>query len=222
MTAEIARSDINYDLLMTIQQGTMAHQYRGIPLQKNPFDLVLYGLLLEQAKPRTLIEIGSYMGGSAMWFADQASLYGLPLEVLSIDLEVPAPPAASPAVKFLQGDARKLGAVLTPSLMSALARPLMVVEDSSHLAGTTLAVLEFFDPWLRAGEYMVIEDGILSDMRVADLYDGGPLRAIETFLNKADGRYEIDRSLCDYFGRNVTWNVDGYLRRSASAGEPLR
>jgi cephalosporin hydroxylase len=74
-------------------------------------------------------------------------------------------------------------------------------------------VLEFFDPWLRLGEYIVIEDGILSDMRVADLYDGGPLRAIDEFLAENAGRYEIYRGLCDCFGRNVTWNVNGYVRR---------
>src|SRR4051812_31896794 len=204
MTRHVMHSDIPYELLMKIQQGTMAYRYRGIPLQKNPFDLALYLLLLERAQPRSLIEIGSYMGGSAIWFADQAKLLGLDLKVFSIDLEVPRTSLSS-SVSFLYGDARELGTVLPPSLMNALARPLMVVEDSSHLAGTTAAVLEFFDSWLRSGEYIVIEDGILSDMRVADLYDGGPLRAIESFLEKSDGRYEVDRSLCDYFGRNVTW-----------------
>ncbi len=64
-----------------------------------------------------------------------------------------------------------------------------------------------------AGEYIVIEDGILSDMRVAALYDGGPLLAIEQFLERNGGRYEVDRNYCDYFGSNVTWNVNGYLRR---------
>ena len=38
-------------------------------------------------------------------------------------------------------------------------------------------------------------------------------RIRELFDEKVSGRYEIDRSLCDYFGHNVTWNVDGYLRR---------
>jgi cephalosporin hydroxylase len=74
-------------------------------------------------------------------------------------------------------------------------------------------VLDFFDQWLRPDEYIVIEDGILTAMRVADSYDGGPLRAIHEFIARTNGRYEIDRMLCDYFGTNVTWNVDGYLRR---------
>jgi len=212
MTPQAPRSDIGYDLLLKIQRGTMAYTYRGLPLLKNPFDLAIYSMLLQRARPRTLIEVGSYMGGSAVWFADQAGLLGLGTGVISIDLEVPAV-AAGPSVRFLRGDARELGEVLTPAVLSALPRPLMVVEDSSHLSGTTAAVLEFFDPWLRPGEYIVVEDGILSDMRVADLYDGGPLRAIDEFLAKGAGRYEVDRGLCDYFGRNVTWNVDGYLRR---------
>ena len=212
MTPQPVYSDIGYELLMKIQEGTMAYRYRGVALQKNPFDLALYSLLLDRLRPRTLIEIGSYQGGSAIWFADQASVLGLDMNVLSIDLEVPATVASS-SVNFLPGDARKLGTVLKPALMNGLARPLMVVEDSSHMAGTTMAVLEFFDPWIRSGEYFVIEDGILSDMRVDHLYDGGPLRAIEEFLEKSTGKYEVDRDLCDYFGTNVTWNVNGYLRR---------
>jgi len=201
-------SDIPYDLLMKIQQGTMAYRYRGVPLLKNPFDLALYPLLLEREKPRTLIEIGSYAGGSALWFADHRP----EMRVVSIDLQPPEG-VTHPAVTFLAGDARDLGAVLTAEVMASIERPLLVVEDADHLAGTTSAVLDFFDRWLRPAEFIVIEDGILTAMRVADAYDGGPLRAIHEFLGRTNGRYEIDRTLCDTFGTNVTWNVDGYLRR---------
>jgi cephalosporin hydroxylase len=203
-------TDIPYELLMKIQQGTMAYRHRGIPLLKNPFDLAIYPMLLERAQPRTLIEIGSYGGGTALWFADQAPQ----MRVLSVDVKPPAG-VSHPSVEFLQGDAHELGAVLTPSLMQSLARPLLVIEDSSHQATTTAAVLDFFDRWLQRDEYIVIEDGILTAMRVAESYGGGPLRAIHEFLARTNGRYQIDRTLCDYFGRNVTWNVDGYLRRTS-------
>jgi cephalosporin hydroxylase len=202
-------TDIPYELLMKIQEGAMAYRYRGLPMLKNPFDLALYAMLLERIQPRTLIEIGTHAGGSALWFADQRP----GMRVLSIDLQAPEG-VSHPSVEFRRGDARELGNVLTPALMQSLARPLLVVEDSSHLAGTTAAVLDFFDPWMRSGEYIVIEDGILTAMRVKDLYDGGPLLAIHDFLARSAGRYEIDRALCDYYGHNVTWNVDGYLRRT--------
>jgi cephalosporin hydroxylase len=113
VTSQNSYSDIGYALLMKIQQGTMAYRYRGLPLQKNPFDLALYLRLLDQAWPRTLIEIGAYRGGSALWFADQASLLGLGLEVLSIDLEVPGT-VTNPSVNFLQGDASELESVPRP------------------------------------------------------------------------------------------------------------
>lgn len=203
-------SEIPYDLLMKIQQGTMAWRYRGVPALKNPFDLAIYPLLLDRAQPATLIEIGSHAGGSALWFADQRP----GMRVVSIDLQPPQD-VSHPNVSFHRGDARRLGDVLTADVVASLPRPLLVVEDSSHLAGTTAAVLDFFDPVLRPGEYIVIEDGILTAMRAAAAYDGGPLRAIREFLARGGGRYEIDRSLCDYFGRNMTWNVDGYLRRIA-------
>jgi cephalosporin hydroxylase len=200
---------------MKIQQGAMAYRYRGVPLLKNPFDLALYPMLLERAKPRTLIEIGSFAGGSALWFADQAP----GMRVLSVDLEPPAG-VTHPSVTFLRGDARTLDGALPEELMQSLERPLLVVEDSNHLAGTTAAVLDFFDPWMRAGEYLVVEDGILTAMRAADSYEGGPLKAIREFLERTKGSYEVDRSLCDYFGTNVTWNVDGYLRRVSRGGAP--
>jgi cephalosporin hydroxylase len=203
-------TDIPYELLMKIQQGTMAHRYRGVPMLKNPFDLALYPLLLERAQPKTLIEIGTHAGGSALWFADQRP----GMQVLSIDLQTPEG-VEHPSVRFLRGDAHQLGGVLTPALMESLARPLLVVEDSSHMAATTAAVLDFFDRWLRPDEYIVIEDGILTAMRAGEAYGGGPLRAIHEFLARTGGRYEIDRTLCDTFGHNVTWNVDGYLRRLA-------
>lgn len=201
-------TDLPYELLMKIQQGTMNYRYRGVPMLKNPFDLALYPLLLERAQPQTLIEIGTHAGGSALWFADQRP----GMHVWSIDL-VPPEGVSHPRVNFCRGDAQRLDDVLTPAVMESLARPLLVVEDSSHLAGTTTAVLEFFDRWLRPGEYIVIEDGILTAMRAGEAYDGGPLRAIHELLARASDRYEVDRTLCDYYGRNVTWNVDGYLRR---------
>jgi cephalosporin hydroxylase len=200
-------TDIPYELLMKIQQGTMAYRYRGVPMLKNPFDLAIYPLLLERAAPRTLIEIGSHRGGSALWFADQRP----GMRVLSVDIEPPSD-VEDPRVTFLRGDARALQEVLGDDLMRSLERPLIVIEDSNHFAGTTAAVLDFFDRWLQPGEFNIIEDGILTAMRVAESYDGGPLRAIHDFLHRTNGRYEIDRSLCDYFGHNVTWNVDGYLR----------
>ncbi|MEA3004119.1 MAG: hypothetical protein QOH81_2907 [Sphingomonadales bacterium] len=205
-------SAIPYPLLMSIQQGTMAHRYRGVPTLKNPFDLALYARLLADLRPSTIIEIGSHAGGSALWFADTAAAIGLDTHVHSLDLAEVAG-AGDPRVTFHRGDAHRLEESFGETFLASLPRPWLVVEDADHRFETTLSVLGFFDPHLAAGDYLVVEDGILTDMGVAPDYEGGPLRAIHAFLAAAPGRYEIDRNYCDHFGRNVTWNVDGWLRR---------
>jgi cephalosporin hydroxylase len=75
-------------------------------------------------------------------------------------------------------------------------------------------MLRFAHGWLRSGDYLAIEDGSLSYMPgYPQHYGGGPLRAIHEFLAAHPGEYRIDRERCDFFGRNVTWNVDGYIAR---------
>src|SRR5258708_19643235 len=123
-------SDIPYDLLMKIQQGTMTYRYRGIPMQKNPFDLALYPLLLERARPRTLIEIGSFAGGSALWFADQGRQLGLDLRVYSVDLQEPVS-VSHPPVTFLRGDAPDLPNILTPPSLPNIPPPLYTPHSST-------------------------------------------------------------------------------------------
>lgn len=205
-------SSIPKAVLDGIQTGTMAYEYKGIPTWKDPFDLAIYPVLFWRARPAAIIEVGSNKGGSALWMADVTRNLGIACQIHSIDIE-PVTGVTAENVTFHRGDARNLGAAFGPDFLNALPRPLLVIEDSSHDADTTYAVLTYFDAWLRPGEYIVIEDGILTDMGYAAAFGGGPLAAIERFLRSHGARYEIDRTYCDWFGRNATWNVNGYLRR---------
>lgn len=206
------QSYIPLDQLNAIQKGTMAYEWKGVPCLKNPFDLALYQRLLWEQKPQTLIEIGSNKGGSALWFADMAEILGFRMRVISIDI-VPVQGVKDKRIDFRTGDGRKLETVLSQRELAALPRPLLVIEDASHDYDQTLAALQFFDPVMTSGEYLIVEDGIIEAMQVGDRYQGGPSKAIDEFLAEAGARYEIDASYCDYFGYNVTWNTNGYLRR---------
>lgn len=59
------RSSLSFRTMRNIQDGTFRYKYKGRALLKNPFDLALYVRLIEQVRPGTIIEIGSYNGGSA-------------------------------------------------------------------------------------------------------------------------------------------------------------
>jgi cephalosporin hydroxylase len=120
-------------------------------------------------------------------------------------------------VEWLQCDVTDLGAVLRPERLASLTHPWLIVEDTAHTVETSLAALEFFHPWLQGGDYIVVEDGIVTDLAGADpgsyrQYDDGPGRAVQTFIQRYPERYGIDTTLTDHYGHNVTWNTNGYLR----------
>ena len=141
----------------------MKYSYRGVPTLKSPFDIALYQLLLWEQKPRTLIEIGSKWGGSALWFSDILRSYGVDCAIHSVDIDPPKN-LEFPGVFFHRGDGRRLSDALSPDLLERMHRPLMIIEDADHRPATTSSVLHFFDRWLRPGEYIVVEDGIVDDL----------------------------------------------------------
>ncbi len=200
------------EAMQQIQLATHAYTYRGVPLIKNPFDFALYSLLLWRSKPRTIIELGSKSGGSALWLADLLNAFGLDGHVYSLDI-VPVKDLSHPRITFMEGDGRHLEKSLSDGLMQNMQRPLLVIEDTDHTYETSLATLRFFASWLHAEEYIVIEDGILSDMQSPAGGLCGPHRAIQEFLSEHSGEYEIAADFCDFFGYNYTWCTNGYLRK---------
>jgi cephalosporin hydroxylase len=217
MTIERLQSNCGLarEYLERIQLGTMRYSYKGVPTYKSPFDIALYQMLLWEQRPRTIIEIGSKWGGSALWFADTLRSFNIDFQIHSIDVN-PLATEPIPGVTFYRGNGRNLANTLSAELIGAFPRPMMVIEDADHHSATCLAVLRFFDVWLLPGEYIVIEDGIVNNLfDDVDLtrLDGGPRSALFEFLDTRGTDYEIDTRLCDFFGTNVTWNVNGYLRR---------
>ena len=208
------RTAISPALHISIIRGMMEYHYRDIPMQKHPMDMALYLRLMWQLKPRTIIEIGSLAGGSAVWLGDMLKTFGIQGEVISIDRTPPTPLYHPTNVKFLQGDQNDLSKTLPVSLIETLQRPWLVIEDASHHYRPTLAVLRFFDSLLRSGEYIVIEDANMTEMGTDAGHDGGPARAICEFLATRGTDYVIDDRLCDLYGFNVRENPNEYLRRN--------
>lgn len=205
------------ELLTSVQKGVMTSVYRGVPFLKSPFDIGIYLQLLSRLQPRTVIEVGTKHGGSALWFADMMSAAGVvEPRVVSVDIQ-PLAKFTDPRITFLKGEAAHLDAVLDAGMLSRLARPWLVVEDSSHLYEDSLAVLRFFDAHLRKDDVIAVEDGIVSHLPAAAYrrYEHGPNRAVRDFLQEAGERYRIDAALCDFYGYNATYNPNGFLMRQA-------
>lgn len=200
--------------LNRIQAGVMSTTYRGIPFLKNPFDVVLYMRLLDRLRPKTIIEVGSFKGGSAVWFHDQGLALGLNAHVISIDLKPPS--MTHEGVSFCEGDAEQPDTTFPHLLLESAPHPWLVVEDSAHTYKTTRATLAYFDRLLQSGDYIVVEDGVVADLPDDPYgrYEDGPNRAVAWFLDSTGERYSIDAGYCDYFGHNVTYCPNGWLKRN--------
>jgi cephalosporin hydroxylase len=208
------RTAIPLKLHISLIHGLVGYRYRGIPMEKHPVEIALYTRLLWEARPRTIIEVGTKAAGTATWLSDQLKTFGIDGRIVSVDLYPPLPPEGMPAnVTLLRGDANDLAPTLTSDLLASLPRPWLIIEDASHKYPATLAVLQFFAPLLLSGEYLVVEDANVTEMGLDARFDGGPARAIAEFLQERGGEFEIDQRYCDQYGRNVTGNPNGYLRR---------
>lgn len=197
-----------------IQAGTLRTRYKGLRLAKNPFDLALYLQLLERLRPATIIEVGTSEGGSAVWLRDQCRALGLPhTAVISIDIRPPG--LAAEGIAFFAGDSLDPEGSFPTGPIEAAPHPWLVIEDSAHTHESVAAVLDYFDPRLRSGDVLVVEDGVVADLpgEAYRRYADGPNLAVAQFLARTGPRYEIDRELCDRYGPNVTWAPNAWLRR---------
>jgi cephalosporin hydroxylase len=171
--------------------------WRGRRLLKSVWDLAIYGQLLQEVRPRTLVELGSGSGASAAWFADQAAGLGLELTIYSLDAQPPDPFPQRPDVCFVRCDLTGDRAALTGALRRRVpGAPLLVVEDA-HVA--VAEVLGCLDAQVEPGDYLVVEDSADKQHQLAD------------FLAGARHDYLVDRALCDRFGLNVTSAMNSVL-----------
>lgn len=190
-------TEFGSDVFLTSQGAPQMMRWRGIPLMKTVFDFALYPMMLSELRPRTIFEIGSGLGASALWLADHLALLGLQSQVHSVDI---SPPALSNAnVSFYKGDCSMPESLFDPALLAAAPHPWLVIEDAHH---NVEAVLHYFHKFLIKGDYLMVED---SEIKREDL---------RRFLAAHPGCYLIDTQFTDFFGRNATCAGDSIFVRN--------
>ena len=198
--------------LRQYQDGVMQYHYRGIECLRSPIDMAIQARAIWDLKPRTVIEIGSHAGGSALWMADLLQNYGFDVPVHSIDVTPPA--LEDDRIVFIEGDVTDLGPAFDRHGLMTAPRPWFVLEDSAHTYPCCKAALDFLSQHMETGDLLVMEDGLLDELGVSEAYEGGPNRAVGEFLTRNPGVFEIDQGLCDMFGPNATYAPNGYLRKT--------
>ena len=197
--------DFNYK---TIDKGHHNVLYRGVLAQRSPFDYVIYQMIISEVKPDLIIEIGTNFGGGALYMAD--ILNNLNNGVIhSIDITDKCPDIVKchPRIKLFHEGFEKYDLGLTKSFGKIL-----VIEDASHIYEDSLAAITKFKDVVTKNSYLIVEDGIIDKLGASKLFNGGPCKAVRDFLPK-NPQFIVERRWCDFFGKNATNNVNGFLKR---------
>lgn len=183
--------------------------YKGVKAIRCPFDYVIYQMLIGEVRPDLIIEIGSHEGGGAMYMSDLMRAYGIEGEIHTIDIMENARKnlESYSNVKFFGSGAEFYDLELTKRF-----KKIMVIEDAAHTYECSINAIRKFAPVVSIDSYLVVEDGIINELGLQKEYSGGPIKAIREFLSE-NSNFIVDRKWCDFFGKNATFNVNGYLKR---------
>ncbi|HMO78950.1 MAG TPA: CmcI family methyltransferase [Candidatus Paceibacterota bacterium] len=192
----------------TIYNGHHKITYRNIKAIRCPFDYVLYQMIICEIKPDLIIEIGTNIGGGALYLADILETIGNGiLHTIDIKDQSNFILKQHKRIKTFYDGWQKYDLKQTTGF-----KKILVIEDGSHTYEETLGALEKFSEVVSLNSYFIVEDGIINELGLSKKYNGGPIRAIKEFTAK-NTKYIVDRKWCDFFGKNATFNVDGYLKR---------
>lgn len=189
-------SDIGvYERIMS--QGVLeSMQWKGVPIFKSVFDFSLYPMLLWNLKPKTIVELGSGMGASAIWLADMMEIFEIEGHVYSVDLTKPE--LSHKRVSFIQGDCLVIEKVFEEGFLRSLPHPWLLIEDA-HV--NLYGILSNFHHYIRKGDYLVIEDSMYKRDVIGE------------FMRQRPDCYRVDTHYTDFFGRNSACAVDSIFIR---------
>lgn len=192
----------------TIDKGHHKVHYRGVLAQRSPFDYVIYQMIISEVEPDLIIEIGTNFGGGALYMADILNNLGSG-EVHSIDITDKCSEMVKlhPRIKLFHEGFEKYDLQLTKAY-----KRILVIEDASHIYEDTLSAINKFCGVVTKNSYLIVEDGIVDKLRASKMFKGGPCKAIREFLPEHP-EFIVDRKWCDFFGKNATNNVNGFLKK---------
>ncbi|MGD1698716.1 CmcI family methyltransferase [Dapis sp. BLCC M229] len=223
VSAREDRCDLSFTAWETLLNNTCLQTWKGIILSKGIAEIGIYPMILWELKPKTIIELGAFNGGSAVWLADNLEILGVDGSVYSIDIDLSLLDEKAkdhPRVNFIEGDVNNLNAVLPKTMLDKLPHPWLIIEDS-HV--NLLAVVNHFhDNGITSGDYLIVEDtnklmwefqGEQWSDEEENVHGRQKMSDLRSWLLNHEDEYLIDTHYQDMYGYNVSKNWNSILKR---------
>ena len=184
--------------------------YHGIRTLKLPSDMWNYQEIIFERGVTHVIETGTRHGGSALFFANTLAARRSPGFVVTVDVDPNSNHVRQhEKIKFLIGDSgsREMAKTIFSHLPETRG-PLFMILDSDHSRTHVYRELEALVPFLRAGDYLIVEDSCVNGHPVRPAFGPGPWEAVHEFMELNPGTLIHDKQRERKFG--ATAAPDGY------------
>lgn len=191
----------------------------GRPIWQNLFDIQTIQETIIELQPALIIECGTNLGGSSMYYAHLFDLLAAENRlkpergrIVTIDIEK-LHELSHPRITYLIGSSTApeiFAHVKAMADAAAKSGPILVILDSDHSMKHVRAELELYAPLVTPGSFCLVQDGVIDVLPNFAGGRPGPLPAIHDYL-RSHPEFEIDRERCDRY--LITHHPDGWLRR---------
>jgi cephalosporin hydroxylase len=191
--------------------GKYKNTYTNIPFLKDVVSQHLYLELIKKLKPKTVIDLGTAFGGSALWF----SKYVPEARVVTFDIKDIRYENSKHQtnIDFYCIDIEDKSAV--HNVLKNYPHPWLVCEDC-HLHAKNL--MDVFDPNMKTGDYIVFEDthpsnpdkcgmSLESEEYTCESWSLEKLNRVEDEM-KTHENYKIDTQIQDFYGYNGCTHIN--------------
>ncbi|OXA38091.1 uncharacterized protein LOC110862042 [Folsomia candida] len=145
-----APRDLGYDNFAT-------EHWKGLRLLKDPETQSVYHNILWEIKPKTIIELGVYSGGSLVWFRDLTKAFKFPSRLIGIDIDLSRcqiPEGEMDMISLHQADCNNPESFAF--LKDNVEHPILFIDDA-HC--NTFNVIKYaVNNFLKVGDFVMIED----------------------------------------------------------------
>ena len=189
-------------------------KWLGVPIWKNPCDLLILQELIYEIKPDYIIETGTSFGGSAYFFATVLDMMGHG-HVLTIDTD-----DSKFRLKNLRQNARNrvthlIGNSTDKWIVDQVRKECaglknIVILDSWHSEEHVYKELEVYHKFVPVDSYLIVEDTHIGNPIWWRHENRGPGAAVERFLiehSNFERDYECEKLI-------FTFNPGGFLKRT--------
>jgi cephalosporin hydroxylase len=190
--------------------------YLGLPTRKSVSDLWNYQEIIFEIKPTLIVELGTFAGGSALYFSHLLKAIKGRHKVFTVDVsrDALAPEIMQdPDIEFmLASSCSDEVAQRIEALRQEFPGPMFVILDSDHSKKHVLAEMIMLRTLMRPCDYLIVEDSNINGHPVSPGWGDGPYEAIEEYEKMYPGDYRHDDEREKKFG--FTFAVRGFLIRN--------